>query len=193
MVRALSWRFWTPASARGRGSAPGRRGEAELVEGDQGHPEVLASPDLFAQSKPAPDPRAEEEKGEDGRRDRHGGLVPPGPASRPRWGGGAVGRGSGGRRGTVGGRRRLRRRAIAIVDLLGHRRGEDRFQVSRDRRVEPPGGDWLVAGDLAEQLLAVVAVEGGLEGRQLVEGRPEAVDVGPRVDLRRPLACSGLR
>ena len=34
-------------------------------------------------------------------------------------------------------------------------------------------------GDLAEQLLAVVAVEGGAEGRQLVEGRPEAVDVGP--------------
>ncbi len=31
--------------------------------------------------------------------------------------------------------------------------------------------------------MAVLAVEGGAEGRQLVQGRPEAVDVGPGVEL----------
>ena len=45
------------------------------------------------------------------------------------------------------------------------------------------GGDRLVGGDLAEQLVAVLAVEGGAQGRQLVEGGPEAVDVRPGVEL----------
>ena len=38
------------------------------------------------------------------------------------------------------------------------------------------------SGDLADELLAVVATEGGLEGEQLVEGEAQRVDVGAVIE-----------
>ncbi len=187
MVRALSWRFWISCVRSGsRRQLQAGRGEAEFVEGGQGDPEVLASPDLFAPEQAHPDRRADQEESEDGRRACDGDPVPTSPARRPRRGVRASGEDRSAAQEPAKIVGELSRGAIAVIDFLGHGGGEYRFQVSRNGRIEPPGGDWLLGDDLAEQLVAVVAVEGGVEGHQLVEGGPEAVDVGPGVELPPP-------
>ena len=76
----------------------------------------------------------------------------------------------------------LPRRGVATLGLLRHRLADDRLEVARDRRVELPRRWRLDVSDLAEQLLPIGAVEGRPRREQLVEGRPQRVDVGPRVE-----------
>ena len=78
------------------------------------------------------------------------------------------------------------RRLVTVRRPLGQQLQDDRLQVARDPRVEHPGGDRLVRRDLLDQLGGAAALEGGAEGEQLVEGRAQAVEVGPAVDRADP-------
>ena len=85
-------------------------------------------------------------------------------------------------------------RRVAARRVLGDRLQDDRFQVARDRRVEPARRDRLVERDLAEQLLMVAAVEGGLRAsRARRASRPgRRCRSAGRRRRRRARACSGL-
>ena len=65
--------------------------------------------------------------------------------------------------------------------LLVHRFQKDRLEVARDRRIERTRSDWLFLGNLAQQLLAVTAVEYWLFREQFAERRSQRVDIGARV------------
>ena len=71
---------------------------------------------------------------------------------------------------------------IPVGGALGQRLEDDRFQVARDARVDRAGRHRLVLADLVDQLGGGLAVERRAQGQQLVEGRAQAVDVGPAVD-----------
>ena len=78
--------------------------------------------------------------------------------------------------------RQILGRCIAIGRILFDRLEDDRFQILRDVGVDLPRRARFVEGDLSQQLLAVVAGEGGLEGEQLVERDAERIDVAAVVD-----------
>lgn len=59
-------------------------------------------------------------------------------------------------------------RGVAMLGLLRHRLADDRFQVTRDRRLEPSRGDGLEARDPTNQILAIDAFESRPGGQQLV-------------------------
>ena len=74
-------------------------------------------------------------------------------------------------------------RGVAVSQPLGQGLEQDRFEVERHPRVEPPGPAGLLVGDLVDQLGGGLAVERRSERDQLVERRPQAIDVGPAVDV----------
>ena len=73
-------------------------------------------------------------------------------------------------------------RRVAVLRLLGHRLVDDGLEVGGNRGVELAQRRRLVLGNLAEELAAVGAVEGRLQGQELVEGHAQRVDVGPAVE-----------
>ncbi len=70
---------------------------------------------------------------------------------------------------------------VPALGLLVHRFQKDRLEVARDRRIERTRSDWLFLGNLAQQLLAVTAVEYWLFREQFAERRSQRVDIGARV------------
>jgi hypothetical protein len=77
-------------------------------------------------------------------------------------------------------------RRVAALDLPAHRFLEDRLQLARHLRVDPPGWNRVVVGDPSEDLLVRRARDGVGQRRVFVEGRRQRVDVGPMVDERLP-------
>ena len=71
--------------------------------------------------------------------------------------------------------------AYALARLLRQALQRDRLQLRRDRLVQLPQRHRLLEGDPPHDVRLVRAADGRLAGQQLVERRPEAVDVHPVV------------
>src|SRR5262249_1440032 len=74
------------------------------------------------------------------------------------------------------------RRCVPLGRFLRDRLLENRRQIGRDRRVEFSQRRRLIRGDLAQDLVAVLAVQGGPEGQELIEGHAERVDVSAAIN-----------
>ncbi len=84
-------------------------------------------------------------------------------------------------------------RRVPRLGVLSHGHEHDGFKLGRNRRVEPAGRGHLLLGDLAENLLPVVPIEGRSQGQKFVQRGGQRVNVGPVIKVA-PLGqhCSGL-
>ena len=79
--------------------------------------------------------------------------------------------------GIAEGRRPCLGRCVATRGVLRHRLEDDRFQIGRNRRIDPPRSARLDDSDLPQQLAAVGRIERRLQREQLVQRGAERIDV----------------
>ncbi len=76
-----------------------------------------------------------------------------------------------------------RGRWVAAGSVLLHTVKADRFQVAGDVGAQHPGGDWVVVDDLADRLGRCLTPEWRAAGQDLIQGRPQRVNVARRPDV----------
>ena len=73
-------------------------------------------------------------------------------------------------------------RPVAVGRILAQCLQYDRLQLARHRAVQVARWNRIVLRDLADERVAVAALEGRAQGQQLVECRAQRVDVATVVD-----------
>ncbi|MFN5731779.1 MAG: hypothetical protein ACK48R_08030, partial [Planctomyces sp.] len=67
-------------------------------------------------------------------------------------------------------------RLIAVFGTVGYRTVNDGFQVAGDGGVALPQRDGVAEGNLVANLVTVLAIAGGLQAEQLVQGDSEGIN-----------------